>query len=152
MHVDIFMEVPSNLLFLECGALRLQLLYIRMHANTCTALCMHRKHTYFVTTCYPPRLPTKHYPLMQHYQTLAWTCFSMLCQTIEKACCAEPCACNSSAQASFHRIQQYGILCCSNCKFEHHAEPFACIGSWFSGRALRLQIHLFLVCVDARLA
>lgn len=46
-----------------------------------------------------------------------------------------------------NQILQYDVLCCSHCCCEQHAEPLACIGSKFSSRALRLQLHMFYLCV-----
>ena len=46
-----------------------------------------------------------------------------------------------------NHILQYVILCCSHCYCEQHAEPLACIGPKFSSRALRLQLHMFHLCV-----
>ena len=46
-----------------------------------------------------------------------------------------------------NHILQYDVLCCSHCYCEQHAEPLACIGPKFSSRALRLQLHMFHLCV-----
>ena len=46
-----------------------------------------------------------------------------------------------------NHILQYNVLCCSHCYCEQHAEPLACIGPKFSSRALRLQLHMFHLCV-----
>ena len=46
-----------------------------------------------------------------------------------------------------NHILQYNVLCCSHCYCEQHAEPLACIGAKFSSRALRLQLHMFHLCV-----
>ena len=107
-------------------------------------------HTHFVITYCPPQLPTTHYSLMQHYHTLAWTSVSRLCQTIKKLVVQSPAPANPAHECVFKRVQQLVILCCSYCEFEQFAEPFACIKTKFSGRALRLHFDVSLVCFDVR--
>ena len=74
-------------------ALRLQLFYTSAHASRCNSMeyCVAAivnsndmqspwpamDNAYLLITCYPPRLPTIRYPLMQHYPTLAWTSFKV---------------------------------------------------------------------------
>ena len=74
-------------------ALRLQLFYTSAHASRCNSMeyCVAAivnsndmqspwpamDNAYLLIACYPPRLPTIRYPLMQHYPTLAWTSFKV---------------------------------------------------------------------------